>query len=253
MLLQLANRILLTRAEKETIKYMNEARQKQQEIYKLRSGDEDTEKRLQKGKEYWDRSRRVAVLTRRLDERIDSLIEDLRIIVKSYTLKSWARQRSPKLVSVTLLLQALEDIKKWGLDYSKTRVRIQTTGRQRKYWLDTNFKLKESTNRDIFAPEFALTGIKNYWVNSPGKGSKRIRIRQVLYNVLELERGRQREILPRKQAEALSIFQLFNLLHDAEKNPKKFKKMTVQKQEYLEPGEYNLDEITGELIRAGAG
>jgi hypothetical protein len=29
--------------------------------------------------------------------------------------------------------------------------------------------------------------------------------------------------------------------------------MTVQKQEYLEPGEYNLDEITGELIRAGAG
>ncbi|MGI0015447.1 MAG: hypothetical protein ACREBU_18675, partial [Nitrososphaera sp.] len=79
--------VILTKGERTTILYMNEARQQQQQLYKLRSGDEDTESRMQKHKEYWNQSRRLAILTRRLDGRIDSLIEELQIMVNSHALR----------------------------------------------------------------------------------------------------------------------------------------------------------------------
>ncbi len=153
-------------------------------------------------------TRKFARITRKLDRVIEPLVEDLKLIMNSESLRPWMAQRIPVLDTAGSLLEQLNEID-FGPDYRRKRIVIERRDRTRYYWLNDNFRLRRPTNRNVFDPQFALTGIKDYWVTVGGKDQTRKNIRSILVRALEKEDVSGKIIIPRSKNQAKTIFQIY--------------------------------------------
>lgn len=211
---------ILSEKERELIERANKREELLRERQTLQDKPEVTKQEQKRVRaingELEEISRRLSVLVKKLDKRLDSLYIDLKLVLESDSLKSLRIVRSSKVKYLRPVV-GLEDITdNWARlhepiyedtdgrvsipDYSRWKAKI-VHGNPRKYWLDINQE-PEVTIEDVTKPEYAMRGIKGTWnkielaryvIASKEKEfatkevTRKIDVREILKKALEIE------------------------------------------------------------------
>ena len=183
-------------------------------------------------------SRRMTTLTRNLDRRLPALMDDLRIILNSKSLRSVVAIRSWYFDDITPLWQEIHR-PVVGFNYGSWHVKQKVVARKSVYdrsedtkkkvvlyWLDTKVT-PEPTADDIFKPDYAIRGIKSkswFKLASEKKSGHNVRerydVRAILIEAVELEfryynqisEGYLHGILPKRESDAVDIYKIKNAI-----------------------------------------